>query len=248
MPLVIYIMIEVRDLTKKYGKQLAVDHICFEARKGRILGLLGPNGAGKSTTMRMLAGYTAPSSGRAKVAGHDVVEQSMEARRNTGYLPENNPLYPGMYVREYLAFMGSLHGMKGSRQQVAEIIERTGLGPESHKRLAQLSKGYRQRAGLAQALLHDPPVLILDEPTSGLDPNQLAGMRALIRELGKEKTIILSTHIMQEVEVLCEQVLIINKGRIVADSTLPELTAKGRLEDVFRELTADKADEGSDLK
>lgn len=231
-------MIEVQDLTKKYGRQLAVDHITFEAGKGKILGLLGPNGAGKSTTMRMLAGFIAPSSGTARVAGHDVVNHSMEARNCIGYLPENNPVYPGMYVREYLGFMGSLRGMRGSREKVEEIISRTGLSAESHKRLGQLSKGYRQRAGLAQALLHDPPVLILDEPTSGLDPNQLAGMRDLIRELGKEKTVILSTHIMQEVEILCGQVLIIHKGRIVANDELSKLTAAGGLEEVFRKLTA----------
>lgn len=231
------IMIEVQQLTKRYGKQLAVDHISFDACRGKVVGLLGPNGAGKSTTMRMLAGYLAPNSGTASINGHDVVNESLQARKNTGYLPENNPLYPHMYVREYLGFMGALHGMKKNRQRIEEVIGLTGLGPESHKKLGQLSKGYRQRAGLAQALLHDPPVLILDEPTSGLDPNQLTGMRELIRQLGREKTVILSTHIMQEVELLCSQVLIINRGRIVADDELTVLTAGRGLEEVFRELT-----------
>ncbi|HEY9561865.1 MAG TPA: ATP-binding cassette domain-containing protein, partial [Anseongella sp.] len=207
------------------------------ARPGHVLGLLGPNGAGKSTTMRMLTGFISPSSGTASINGYDVVHQSMEARKCIGYLPENNPLYGHMYVREYLSVMGALHGMKKRRRRVEEVIEQTGLGPESHKRLGQLSKGYRQRAGLAQALLHDPPVLILDEPTSGLDPNQLTGMRTLIGELGKDKTVILSTHIMQEVELLCKQVLIIHQGRIVADGQLEALTAGRGLEQVFRELT-----------
>lgn len=230
-------MIEVQGLTKKYGKQLAVDGISFGAQKGNVVGLLGPNGAGKSTTMRMLAGFIAPTSGTAQIEGYDVLTHSLEARQRTGYLPENNPLYPHMYVREYLDFMGALHGMKRRRQRMEKVIDLTGLGPESHKKLGQLSKGYRQRAGLAQALLHDPPVLILDEPTSGLDPNQLTDMRQLIRELGKEKTVILSTHIMQEVELLCRQVLIIAQGRIVANDELPALTAGRGLEDVFRELT-----------
>lgn len=230
-------MIEVQELTKRYGKQLAVDHISFGASGGRVVGLLGPNGAGKSTTMRMLAGYIPPSSGTAKINGYDVLSQSMQARKSTGYLPENNPLYPHMYVREYLGFMGALHGMNRKKQRIEEVIGLTGLGPESHKKLGQLSKGYRQRAGLAQALLHDPPALILDEPTSGLDPNQLTGMRQLIKDLGKEKTVILSTHIMQEVELLCNEVLIINKGKIVADDELKALTAARSLEDVFRELT-----------
>ena len=231
------IMIEVQALTKRYGKQLAVDNISFEASAGKVTGLLGPNGAGKSTTMRMLAGYLAPSSGTARINGYDVVRRSMAARKNIGYLAENNPLYPHMYVREYLRFMGALHELKKSSRRIEDVIGMTGLEPESHKKLGQLSKGYRQRVGLARALLHDPPVLILDEPTSGLDPNQLSGMRQLIRELGKEKTVILSTHIMQEVELLCGQVLIINKGHIVANDELAALTAGQRLEDVFRERT-----------
>lgn len=230
-------MIEVQELTKTYGTQLAVDRVSFQIPTGMVVGLLGPNGAGKSTTMRMLAGYLRPDSGTATVRGYHVVEQSLQARKHVGYLPENNPLYPHMYVREYLQFMAALHGMKRDRRRLDDVIERTGLGPESHKKLGQLSKGYRQRAGLAQALFHDPPVLILDEPTSGLDPNQLTGMRDLIRELGKEKTVILSTHIMQEVEQLCGQVLIINQGRIVADAPLSHLIADRNLEEVFRELT-----------
>lgn len=230
-------MIEVQELTKKYGKQVAVDRLSFRISGGNVVGLLGPNGAGKSTTMRMLSGYLLPDSGTAAVGGFDVVKESMRVREHIGYLPENNPLYPHMYVREYLRFMGALHGMKKDRRRTEHVIELTGLGPESHKKLGQLSKGYRQRAGLAQALLHDPPVLILDEPTSGLDPNQLTGMRELIRELGKEKTVILSTHIMQEVELLCRHVLIINKGKIVANDPLPALVAEGGLEDVFRRVT-----------
>lgn len=236
-------MIEVQRLTKTYGKQLAVDGISFTASRGSILGLLGPNGAGKSTTMRMLTGFVAPDSGTARINGYDIASQSMEARKNIGYLPENNPLYGHMYVREYVDMMGALHGMKHRRKRVEEVIDQTGLMPESHKRLGQLSKGYRQRAGLAQALLHDPPVLILDEPTSGLDPNQLSGMRALIAELGKEKTVVLSTHIMQEVEALCGHVLIIHQGRIVADDELKTLTADRGLEQVFRELTIQGADQ-----
>lgn len=230
-------MINVQELTKRYGKQLAVDKISFSAPTAKVVGLLGPNGAGKSTTMRMLAGYLPPDSGRAEINGHDLSKESISARKSTGYLPENNPLYPHMYVREFLGFMGALQGMKKRSRRIAEVIEMTGLGPESHKKLGQLSKGYRQRAGLARALLHDPRVLILDEPTSGLDPNQLGGMRDLIRDLGKEKTILLSTHIMQEVSLLCSHVLIINKGRIVADEGLSTLTASRGLEDVFRELT-----------
>ncbi len=220
--------IVVHSLTKIYGRQKAVDHVSFQAQPGQIVGFLGPNGAGKSTTMKILTGYLTPTRGSAKVCGFDVVHESMEVRRNIGYLPEHNPLYLDMYVKEYLQFIGSLHGLKGStlRSRMAEMIERVGLTREEGKKIGSLSKGYRQRVGLAQALIHDPPVLILDEPTTGLDPNQIVEIRQVIREAGRDKTVIFSTHIMQEVEAICDRVVIINLGKIVADSTLAELRAR----------------------
>ncbi len=184
----------VSGLTKIYGEQRAVDNISFEVKPGEVLGFLGPNGAGKSTTMKMLTGYVPQTAGKASICGYDVTSQSMEAKKNTGYLPENNPLYPEMYVREFLLFTGRLNRVKSCRSRVAEMIELTGLKTEQRKKIGALSKGYRQRVGIAQSLLHDPQVLIMDEPTSGLDPNQLADIRNLIKELGKEKTIIFSTH------------------------------------------------------
>ncbi|QKJ31650.1 ATP-binding cassette domain-containing protein [Mucilaginibacter mali] len=231
--------ISVQGLTKVYGSQKAVDNISFTAQPG-VLGFLGPNGAGKSTTMKMLTGFVPQTSGTATVAGFDINTQSLEVRSRIGYLPENNPLYLDMYVKESLAFIAGIHGMKEPALRIAEVIELTGLQPEQHKKIGQLSRGYRQRVGLAQAILHNPEVLILDEPTSGLDPNQLIGIRQLIRDLGKTKTIILSTHIMQEVEAVCNQVIIINKGKIVADDTLKGLTDvhKGQsLEQIFISLT-----------
>ncbi|NPA35049.1 MAG: ATP-binding cassette domain-containing protein [Chlorobi bacterium] len=209
--------IEVKNLTKRFGEQIAVDNITFSVNKGEVVGFLGPNGAGKSTTMRMLVGYYIPTDGVAKILGYDCIEQSLEVRKHTGYLPENNPLYYDMYVKEFLLFMAYSQKISKPSQRLKEVIDLTGLGPEQHKQIGHLSRGYKQRVGLAHALLHDPEVLILDEPTSGLDPNQVIEIRNLIRELGKERTILLSTHIMQEVEQVCSRVIIINKGRIVAD-------------------------------
>lgn len=212
--------VQVSNLTKIYGTQRAVDDISFEVRKGEVLGFLGPNGAGKSTTMKIITGFIPQSGGTAAVCGHDAEKEPMEVKKRIGYLPESNPLYSDMYVREYLEFSARVHKMgSNSKPRINEMIEVTGLVPESKKKIGQLSKGYRQRVGLAQAMLHNPEVLILDEPTSGLDPNQLIEIRALIKSLGKEKTVILSTHIMQEVEAVCDRVIIINKGRLVADDT-----------------------------
>ncbi|MDB4924969.1 ATP-binding cassette domain-containing protein [Mucilaginibacter sp.] len=231
--------IRVENLKKIYGKQKAVDGITFNAEPG-VLGFLGPNGAGKSTTMKILTGFIPQTSGKATVCDFDVSTQSLEVKRNIGYLPESNALYLDMYVKESLAFIAGIHKIHEPEKRIADIIEMTGLGPEQHKKIGQLSKGYRQRVGLAQAILHDPQVLILDEPTSGLDPNQLIGIRQLILDLGKTKTIILSTHIMQEVEAVCNHVIIINKGKIVANDTLAGLRAKNNgntLENVFISLT-----------
>lgn len=231
--------IQVNSLTKVYGTQHAVNGISFTAQPG-VLGFLGPNGAGKSTTMKMLTGLIPQTSGSASVCGFDITTQSLEVRKRIGYLPENNPLYLDMYVKESLAFIAGVHGLTNTDECIAAVIEQTGLQPEQHKKIGQLSRGYRQRVGLAQAIIHNPEVLVLDEPTSGLDPNQLIGIRQLIRDLGKTKTIILSTHIMQEVEAVCNQVIIISKGKIVADDTLEGLTKanKGKsLEQIFISLT-----------
>ncbi|CAL1520661.1 gliding motility-associated ABC transporter ATP-binding subunit GldA [Chitinophaga sp. MM2321] len=216
--------IQVSQLSKVYGEQRAVDAISFELKKGEITGFLGPNGAGKSTTMKMITGFLPPTSGKASVCGFDIVDQSLEVRKRVGYLPESNPLYYDMYVKEFLEFIAGIHQMgRISSQRIAEVIGFTGLLPESRKKIGALSNGYKQRVGLAQALLHDPEVLILDEPTTGLDPNQLADIRRLIKELGTDKTVILSTHIMQEVEALCARVIIINQGKIIADDQLSQL-------------------------
>ncbi len=213
----------VSHLTKTYDAQKAVDDISFEVRKGEIVGFLGPNGAGKSTTMKVLTCYFPPTQGTVTVCGYDVDTQSIDVRRCVGYLPEHNPLYKDMYVREYLHFVAGVYHITHPTRRVNELIEMTGLGLEQHKKIGQLSKGYRQRVGLAQAMMHDPEVLILDEPTSGLDPNQLVEIRRLIKNLGKEKTVLFSTHIMQEVQALCDRVLIIDRGRIVADDTIEGL-------------------------
>ncbi len=229
----------VESLTKTYGTQKAIDGISFTANTG-VLGFLGPNGAGKSTTMKILTGFIPQTSGKASVCGFDVEKDALAVKRNIGYLPESNPLYTDMYVKESLEFIAGIHQLNSPAQRIAAIIEQTGLGPEQHKKIGQLSKGYRQRVGLAQAILHNPQVLILDEPTSGLDPNQLIGIRQLILDLGKTKTIILSTHIMQEVEAVCNQVIIINKGKIVADDSLAGLKEKSNsksLESIFISLT-----------
>jgi ABC-2 type transport system ATP-binding protein len=216
--------IQVSELSKTYGEQKAVDNISFSLNKGEIVGFLGPNGAGKSTTMKMITGYLPPSSGQALVSGFDVSKAPLEVRKRVGYLPEANPLYFDMYVKEFLTFIANVHQLgKTAAARIATVIALTGLEPESKKKIGALSKGYKQRVGLAQALLHDPEVLILDEPTSGLDPNQLADIRQVIKNLGSNKTVILSTHIMQEVEAMCSRVIIINKGQLIADDTLQNL-------------------------
>lgn len=216
----------VDQLTKVYGEQTAVDQISFSVKSGEIVGFLGPNGAGKSTTMKMLTCFIPQTSGKASVSGFDTEKNSIDVRRNVGYLPEHNPLYPEMYVKEYLEFAARLNGMKKADKRIEEMIGLTGLTLERRKKIGQLSKGYRQRVGLAQAMLHDPKVLIMDEPTSGLDPNQLAEVRGLIKNIGKEKTVILSTHIMQEVQAICSRVIIINKGKIVADDSVEGIQAQ----------------------
>lgn len=217
--------IEVKNISKQYGKQFALDDVTFSIGSGEVVGFLGPNGAGKSTMMKILTTYIGPTMGDAYVCGHHVVDDSMEVRRKVGYLPEHNPLYLDMYVREYLGLVAGLHKVKGKKERIEEVIELVGLGVESHKKIQELSKGYRQRVGLAQAIVHDPEVLILDEPTSGLDPNQLVDIRNLIKTLGQKKTVMLSTHIMQEVEAICDRVIIVNKGRIVADKDAKSLVA-----------------------
>ncbi|WP_289664739.1 gliding motility-associated ABC transporter ATP-binding subunit GldA [Flavobacterium panacagri] len=213
--------IEVNSISKSYGEQKALNEISFKIEKGEIVGFLGPNGAGKSTLMKILTTYLLADSGSALVNGHDVMTNTKEVQRSIGYLPEHNPLYLDLYVREYLAFNADVYNVPNSR--IEEVIQLTGLTSESHKKISQLSKGYRQRVGLANALLHDPEVLILDEPTTGLDPNQLMEIRNVIKNAGKDKTVFLSTHIMQEVEAICDRVIIIDKGQIVADNKLDHL-------------------------
>lgn len=210
--------IEIKEVTKLYGRQKALDNVSFDIGKGEVVGLLGPNGAGKSTLMKIITSFITPSSGTVFINGTDVLEDELATRAQIGYLPENNPLYPDMYISEYLSFVLNMYNTSfNTKSRVDEMIELTGLTPERHKKIGALSKGYRQRVGLAQALIHDPEILILDEPTSGLDPNQLVEIRNIIAELGKEKTIIFSTHIMQEVEAVCDRVVIIHKGKLVAD-------------------------------
>ncbi|WP_299209194.1 gliding motility-associated ABC transporter ATP-binding subunit GldA [uncultured Dokdonia sp.] len=213
--------IVVKNITKTYEVQKALDSVSFTLKKGEIVGFLGPNGAGKSTMMKILTTYLTPSEGTASVNSYDTIKNTQDVRKSVGYLPEHNPLYLEMYVREYLAFNAQVH--KTPKERIEEVIQLTGLTTEAHKKIGQLSKGYRQRVGLANALLHDPEVLILDEPTTGLDPNQLLEIRGLIKSIGKEKTILMSTHIMQEVEAICDRVIIINKGKIVADKKLQDL-------------------------
>ena len=215
--------IEVNKLTKIYGNQKAVDDISFKVEKGEIVGFLGPNGAGKSTTMKMITGYLQPDDGEAIVSGINVSSSPIETKRKIGYLPEANALYYDMYVREYLQFIAEVHHVHDSRNRIEEMIKLTGLTVESNKKTGQLSKGYKQRVGLAAALIHDPEVLILDEPTSGLDPNQIMEIREVIRMQGKNKTVLFSSHILQEVEAICDRVIIINKGKIVADDKLSNL-------------------------
>jgi ABC-2 type transport system ATP-binding protein len=225
--------VKVSNLTKLYGQQKALDNVSFELKSGEILGFLGPNGAGKSTMMKILTCYIPQTAGKAEVCGFDVTENPIEVRKNIGYLPEHNPLYLDMYVREYLEFVGGLFKLKNIKERVNEMIEITGLTPERHKLIGALSKGYRQRVGIAQALIHNPPVLILDEPTSGLDPNQLVEIRQLIKNIGKEKTVMFSSHIMQEVEAISDRVIIINKGKIVADKKASELQSSSKAQQII---------------
>jgi len=213
----------VQDLSKHYGEQKALNQVSFTAKKGEIVGLLGPNGAGKTTTMKILTCFIPQTSGLAEVCGFDVTKDPIEVRRKIGYLPEHNPLYKDMYIKEYLGFVAGLYRIKNKKERVAEMIEIVGLEKEQHKRIQALSKGYRQRVGLAQSMMHDPEVLILDEPTSGLDPNQLSEIRNLIRSIGKEKTVIFSSHIMQEVQAICDKVIIINNGNLVANDSIESL-------------------------
>lgn len=220
--------IEVKDLLKIYGEQKAVNHISFKVEKGEIVGFLGPNGAGKSTTMKILTGYLQPNSGEAMVCGISVKEDPLAAKKKIGYLPELNALYYDMYVREYLGFIAELHGVKSPGTAVEEAISTVGLNAESRKKIGQLSKGYKQRVGLAAALVHQPEVLILDEPTSGLDPNQIIEIREVIKKQGRNKTVLFSSHILQEVEAICDRVIIINKGELVADDKLANLQLAGR--------------------
>ena len=213
--------IKVKKLSKVYGTQKALIEVSFEINKGEIVGFLGPNGAGKSTLMKILTGYIPPTNGDAKICNQDINKNSIETRSRIGYLPEHNPLYLDMFVKEYLEFVANIYNV--NHKYIDEMIKKTGLLKEQHKLIGSLSKGYRQRVGLAQALIHNPEVLILDEPTTGLDPNQLIEIRSLIKEVGREKTVLLSTHIMQEVEAICDRVIIINKGQIVANKTIVEL-------------------------
>jgi len=229
--------IRVDKVSKVYGVQKALNDISFEVPSGQIAGFLGPNGAGKSTMMKILTAFLPPTSGSVEVAGHRVSEDPILVKRAVGYLPEHNPLYLEMYVREFLAFMAKIHVK--SKQRIEEVIEQTGLASEAQKKIGALSKGYRQRVGLAHALLHEPQVLILDEPTTGLDPNQIVEIRSLIRSIGADRTVLFSTHIMQEVEQLCDRVILLNKGRIVADEGIAQLKKRGAsLEAVFQQLTS----------
>jgi ABC-2 type transport system ATP-binding protein len=234
-------VLEVNNITKLYGSQRALDSVSFSVNTGEIVGLLGPNGAGKSTLMKIITCFIPPSEGEVKVCGYSIFDQPQQVCACIGYLPEHNPLYTEMYIPEFLRFIADIHKVKNSRQRVDEMIQLTGLEPELGKKIGALSKGYRQRVGLAQAMIHDPKVLILDEPTTGLDPNQLEEIRKVIREAGKSKIVLLSTHIMQEVEAMCSRAVIINHGRIVADNSIDQLKAQGHdsLEQIFHKLTKD---------
>ena len=235
--------IAISNLTKNYGVQKAIDNISFHVNNNEIVGFLGPNGAGKSTTMKIVTGYLAADSGEASVNGINVSADPIKAKKLIGYLPESNPLYYEMYVREYLEFIAGIHKIiSGAKKRIEEIIDLTGLRPESNKKIGQLSKGYKQRVGLAAALLHDPEVLILDEPTSGLDPNQIVEIREVIRALGKNKTVLFSSHILQEVESICDRVIIINKGNIVADDTLASLRSVNKTSHIVIVEFAEKID------
>lgn len=240
--------IKVNNITKYYGEQAALNDVSFEVNTAEIVGFLGPNGAGKSTMMKILTCFIPQSAGTASVYGFDVAEESLEVRKHVGYLPEHNPLYLDMYVKEYLEFIGGLHHLKNIKTRISEMIEMTGLQVEQKKKIGALSKGYRQRVGLAQALIHDPQVLILDEPTTGLDPNQLAEIRNLIIEIGKQKTVMLSTHIMQEVEAVCNRVIIINNGKIVANDATSVLQHSQAQNKQILTVEFDKAPDSNALK
>ncbi len=241
--------ISIQQVSKFYGSQKALDEVSFEVKNGEILGFIGPNGAGKSTLMKIITGYLPQSLGKVMVNGFDPINQPIELKRCIGYLPENNPLYLHMYVKEYLEFFAGVHQLgRNTERRIAEIVGLTGLSPEKHKKIGALSKGYRQRVGLAQALLHDPQVLILDEPTTGLDPNQIVEIRNLISEIGREKTVMLSTHIMQEVEAICHKVIIINKGKIVANDTAGNLSAENNLNRISVLVEFDKSVDINQLK
>jgi len=226
--------IEVKNLLKVYGEQKAVNNISFKVNKGEIVGFLGPNGAGKSTTMKIITGYLEQSGGDAYVCGMNVTDEPLETKKKIGYLPELNALYYEMYVREYLAFVAEVHKIKNQKSKIESVIELTGLTVESKKKIGQLSKGYKQRVGLAAALIHDPEVLILDEPTSGLDPNQIIEIREVIKKQGKDKTVLFSSHILQEVEAMCDRVIIINKGELVADDKLSNLRQRSSSSNIVK--------------
>ena len=231
--------VQIRNLTKIYGQQKAIDSISFTAKKGEILGFLGPNGAGKTTTMKIISCFIPQSDGDVEVCGLNTKDHPLEIRKKIGYLPEHNPLYYNMYVKEYLSFIAGLHKLPNRKKAVQDMIDKTGLGLEQNKLIGALSKGYKQRVGLAQALIHDPEVLILDEPISGLDPNQLIEIRTLIKSLGSEKTVIFSSHIMQEVQALCDRITIINQGKLAADDTIDNLINKSA-EDYFLQVEFNK--------
>ena len=233
--------LSVKNITKQYKQQKALDDISFELKSGEIVGFLGPNGAGKTTTMKIITCFIPPTKGTVSVCGLDVSKDHLKVKKKVGYLPENNPLYYDMYVKEFLSFIASLHKIKNKKDRINEMIKMVGLEKEQHKKIGTLSKGYKQRVGLAQAMIHDPEILILDEPTSGLDPNQIIEIRDLIRDFGKDKTVLLSTHIMQEVESMCDRVIIINEGKIVADDSVESIKKgndQSKMEDIFKELTA----------
>ena len=239
--------IEVKNVTKNYGEQKALNDVSISIKPGEIVGFLGPNGAGKSTIMKIITCFIPQSEGKVSVCGFDVETDAMEVKKRVGYLPEHNPLYSDMFVKEYLTFIAGLHGLKNKKERVEEMVQLVGLEREQHKIIGALSKGYRQRVGLAQALIHDPEVLILDEPTTGLDPNQIEEIRNLIKKLGEQKTVMMSTHIMQEVEAICDRVIIINQGKIVADDTSEHISESQDNQFVIR-VEFDKIVEVNTLK